>query len=168
MLEDAIPIEVSKGKQKSAREVFTVDPRALREKTELTKEEKRKERAAKKRKIKATFKAKTQQKKEELREQGLTLAKNFAEREIKRQMEKMAKKNKAAKKGANDEGSSRRTNSSAKVFENMQKIVAADYKKRDDKREAKETGKKKFSSLPTHGLASKRFKLWDSIFSQLN
>ena len=64
MLEDAIPIDVSKAKQKSAREVFTIDPRALREKSELTKEEKRKERAAKKRKIKATFKAKTQQKKE--------------------------------------------------------------------------------------------------------
>lgn len=64
MLEDAIPIDVSKGKLKTSREVFTVDARALREKSELTKEEKRKERAAKKRKIKATFKAKNTQKKE--------------------------------------------------------------------------------------------------------
>ena len=47
MLEDAIPIEVSKGKLRSSREVFKVDPRALREKTELTKEEKRKERKIK-------------------------------------------------------------------------------------------------------------------------
>lgn len=42
----------------------------------------------------------------------------------------------------------------------MQKIVDADYKRRDEKKEARESGKdKKFSSLPTHGLASKRFKL---------
>lgn len=64
MLEDAIPIDVSKGKLKTVREVFTVDPRALREKTELTKEEKRKERTAKKRKVKAAFKAKATHKKE--------------------------------------------------------------------------------------------------------
>ena len=81
MLEDAIPIDVSKGKLKTSREVFTVDKRALREKSELTKEEKRKERASKKRKIKATFKAKHIQKKEQLREQGLALAQKFAVRE---------------------------------------------------------------------------------------
>ena len=74
MLEDAIPIEVSKGKLKTSREVFTVDPRAMREKSELTKEEKRKERASKKRKVKAAFKAKATQVKEKNREQGLALA----------------------------------------------------------------------------------------------
>ena len=74
MLEDAIPIDVSKGKLKTVREVFTVDPLALREKTELTKEEKRKERASKKRKIKAAFKAKSLHKKESLRQEGLALA----------------------------------------------------------------------------------------------
>jgi len=69
MLEDAIPIDVSKGKLRTAGEVFNVrDARALREKTELTKEEKRKERASKKRKVKAAFKAKATHKKEELRE----------------------------------------------------------------------------------------------------
>ena len=79
-------------------------------------------------------------------------------------MEKMnKKKGKKGKKGdkkdgAEGEETSRRTNSSAKVFANLQKIVASDYKKRDEKKEARETGKK-FSSLPTHGLASKRFKL---------
>ena len=61
--------------------MFSLDPLALREKTELTKEEKRKERAAKKRKIKATFKAKAAQKKEQLREQGIALAQKFAVRE---------------------------------------------------------------------------------------
>ena len=58
LLEDAVPITISRGQQKTSREVFTVDPLALREKSELTKEEKRKERAAKKRKIKTAFKAK--------------------------------------------------------------------------------------------------------------
>ena len=81
-------------------------------------------------------------------------------RETQRQMEKMNKKK--GKKGAKQTGeegeTSRRTNSSAKVFSNLQKIVAADYKKKEDKREAKLSGKKN-SSLPTHGQASKRFKL---------
>ena len=159
MLEDAIPIEVSKGKLRSSREVFKVDPLALREKTELTKEEKRKERTAKKRKVKAAFKAKATQKKEQLREQGLALAQKFAVRETQRQMEKISKKNKGKGKSKDDgEGLGRRTNSSAKVFANLEKIVAADYKKRDDKREARESGKK-FSSVATHGQASKRFKL---------
>jgi len=80
-------------------------------------------------------------------------------------MEKMKNKNKKGKaKQPEGEGQSRRTNSSAKVFANMQKIVDSDYKKRDEKREARETGKKKLGggqhgSLPTHGQASKRFKL---------
>ena len=73
-------------------------------------------------------------------------------------MEKMKRKNKGANAAAGAEGESRRTNSSAKVFQNLQKIVDADYKKRDDKREARQSGKK-HSSLPTHGQASKRFKL---------
>lgn len=54
MLEEAVPISVATGGTKSAREVFSVDAKGLREKTELTKEEKRKERAARKRKIKAS------------------------------------------------------------------------------------------------------------------
>ena len=45
MLEDALPINVSKGRTKSARETFAVNALAMREKTELSKEEKRKERA---------------------------------------------------------------------------------------------------------------------------
>lgn len=79
-------------------------------------------------------------------------------------MEKMNKKKGKGKKGgkldvaAGLDETSRRTNTSSKVFANLQKIVSADYKKRDDKRDAKESGKK-FSSMATHGQASKRFKL---------
>lgn len=83
-------------------------------------------------------------------------------------MEKMKNRGKKGKKGAEQqdgEPTSRRTNSSAKVFSNLQKIVAGDYKKRDEKREARESGKKggtsgQHGSMPTHGQASKRFKMW--------
>lgn len=85
-------------------------------------------------------------------------------------MERMRNKNKRGAGGKGKDGAGAadtgkgRTNSSAKVFSNLQKIVASDYKKRDDKREARETGKKyagggQFGSKPTHGQASKRFKL---------
>ena len=66
-LEEALPIDVSKGSSKTAREIFSVNPLALREKAELTKEEKRKERVARKRKIKQSMKAKVEYKKEQLR-----------------------------------------------------------------------------------------------------
>ena len=98
-----MPINVSKGNVKSAREVFSVNVQGLREKSELTKEEKRKERAKRKRQIKASFKAKTIYKKEKMREEGLALAEKFAVRETKRQMEKMGKKNKKGKGGDDNE-----------------------------------------------------------------
>lgn len=47
-LEEAIPIGVSDAKSKTAREVFTIEAKAMREKTELTKEEKRQERRRRK------------------------------------------------------------------------------------------------------------------------
>jgi U3 small nucleolar RNA-associated protein MPP10 len=103
MLEDAVPIHVSKGATKSAKEVFAVNALAMREKTELTKEEKRKERASRKRQIKASLKAKATFKKEKMREQGIAMAEKFAVRDAQRQMEKMNKKLK--KKGVeSDQG----------------------------------------------------------------
>ena len=58
MIEDAIPITVSTGQTKSAREVFSINHQKLRDKTELTKEERRSDRAHKKRKIKTHLKNK--------------------------------------------------------------------------------------------------------------
>jgi len=84
MLEEAVPIGVGKGTTKSAHEVFHIDAKGLREKGELSKEEKRKERAQKKRKIKAGQKARATHKKEELRSQGIALSEKFALRESKR------------------------------------------------------------------------------------
>ena len=45
MLEEGMPISVSAGHTQSAREVFTVNKKAMRERAELTKEERHKERA---------------------------------------------------------------------------------------------------------------------------
>jgi len=59
-----LPISVARGNVKTAHEVFSINKTALRDKSELTKEEKKKERANRKRKIKASFKAKTLYKKE--------------------------------------------------------------------------------------------------------
>ena len=75
--------------------------KALRDRAELTKEERNKERSVKKRKIKAMQKGKLVNKKEALRAQGLQLAERFAVKETKRAMEKQQKK-----KGKKEEGSS--------------------------------------------------------------
>ena len=44
---------MSEGKTKTAREVFTIEAKAMREKAELTKEEKREDRRRRKRQIKS-------------------------------------------------------------------------------------------------------------------
>ena len=50
-------------------------------------------------------------------------------------MEKISKKKgKKRAKQVEDEPTSRRTNSSAKVFQNLQKIVTEDYKRKEDKK----------------------------------
>jgi hypothetical protein len=70
-MEEVIPIGVSVGNTKSAREVFEVNPRALRDKEELTKEEKHRERAHRKRSIKSHLKNKEIVRKEKNREEGI-------------------------------------------------------------------------------------------------
>lgn len=127
-LEDALPIQVSKGQTKSAREVFQLQHTSLREKTELSKEERNAERASKKRKIKTSAHNRTIHKKEQLRQQGLQLAERFVVKETKRHMEKMSKK-----KGKTPKDGPSRTNSSAKVFANIQKIAADDRNRKDEK-----------------------------------
>jgi hypothetical protein len=71
MMEDAIPINVSKGSTKSAREVFSINHSKLRDKKELTKEERRADRAHKKRKIKTHLKKKADIKREQRRDMGM-------------------------------------------------------------------------------------------------
>jgi U3 small nucleolar RNA-associated protein MPP10 len=78
MLEDALPINVSKGQTKSAREMFAVNALAMRDKSELSKQDRRKERASRKRQIKQSLKAKAIFKKEKMRESGIAMAEKFA------------------------------------------------------------------------------------------
>lgn len=75
-------------------------------------------------------------------------------------MEKMNKKGKGGKKGGiEDDGARmpRNTNSSSQVFKNLQKIVKDDYKRKEDKKTAKELGMK--AAITHSGVPSKRFKL---------
>lgn len=67
MLEEGLPISVSTAQTRSAREVFTATEKSMRDRAELTKEERRKERASKKRKIKAGQHAKSNSIKEHRR-----------------------------------------------------------------------------------------------------
>ena len=82
MIEDALPIAVSTGQSKSAREVFSINNQKLREKSELTKEEKRHERATRKRKIKAHLKHKEINQKEKKRSQGVAMNDRFESRQL--------------------------------------------------------------------------------------
>ena len=70
-LEEAIPIGVSQGQTKSAREVFQIAPKGMRDRAELTKGEKRKERAHRKRQIRSHLQHKEIKMKEKNREKGI-------------------------------------------------------------------------------------------------
>ena len=73
------------------------------------------------------------------------IAERFAVKDAQRQMQKNKKKGKGKGDSKDDEymGGGGRTNSSAKVFSNLQKIVQDDYKRKESKRELKATGKQK-------------------------
>jgi hypothetical protein len=82
-------------------------------------------------------------------------------------MDKMNKKLKQKKgKGGVEEVSApegRRTNTSSKVFANLQKIVTKDYQKKEDRRTAKAEGKAfrggEYVSASQGGASSKKFRL---------
>lgn len=108
----------------------------LREKTELTKEEKRHERATRKRKIKGHLKHKELQKKEKRRELGVGLvADRFSMKDIKRKQDKK-KKDKEGK----DEGekkTSKNDMKSSKFFKRMEEVVKSDQVKKENKKKSK-------------------------------
>ena len=89
-----MPIAVSEDMTKSAKEVFVAGKDKFRGKEELGKEEKRAERATKKRKIKTHLKQKQVKAKDERRKQGLSQTDRFDMRELKRQQEKRKAKEK--------------------------------------------------------------------------
>ncbi len=106
MIEEALPISVSTGMNKSAREVFSINQQKLREKNELTKEEKRKERATRKRKIKSHLKHKELNKKEEKRNMGIAMNDRFEMKQL----------NKKSKNDKSDKGGSKNEMKSSKFF----------------------------------------------------
>ena len=140
MIEDAIPIAVnSKGQSKSARETFSINNQKLREKSELSKEERHRERATRKRKIKAHLKHKELGKKEKRREQGVAMHDRFEQRHI----IKKADKAKASKKDSGkEEGPKNKSNDlkSAKFFSRLQEVAKDDAARKDQKRKAKADG----------------------------
>lgn len=97
MIEDAIPISVSIGQNKSAREVFSINQQKLREKSELSKEERRKERATRKRKIKSHLKHKELTKKEQKRNIGMAMNDRFEMKQVKKKDQKKEEKEKGSK-----------------------------------------------------------------------
>lgn len=140
MIEDAIPISVSTGQSKSAREVFSINNQKLREKSELTKEERRSERATRKRKIKAHLKHKEMTRKEQKRSQGVAMHDRF-------ELKQMAKKKKVEegkkpKKGEEVEGGkgSKNDMKSAKFFKKLMEVAKDDQSRKDLKRKAKAEG----------------------------
>jgi hypothetical protein len=166
MLEDAIPIAITQSSSKSAREMFDVkSKREMRDKTELSKEETQLEHRQNKRKIKAMKKSKALDIKEKRRAQGLALAERFSVRETERKMEKLnKKKGKKGSKGEDGgEATSRRTNTSSKVFAALNTIVKKDYELKDAKRANKAAGKGFISNADLSKRASsdstKRHKL---------
>lgn len=68
-------------------------------------------------------------------------------------MEKIAKKGKKDK-----EGGSRNTNSSAKVFANMQKIAADDQKRKESKQKERAGGKRSYNEA-NPGVSTKKYML---------
>ena len=140
MIEDAIPIAVSTGQSKSAREVFSINAQKLREKSELTKEERRHERATRKRKIKAHLKAKELTQKEQKRSAGVAMNDRFEQRHI--------NKKAAAKKGEAEEKGKKGEMKSAKFFSKLQEVAKDDQARKDLKRKARQEGN--FSGVPAH------------------
>jgi hypothetical protein len=145
MIEDAIPIAVNaKGQSKSARETFSINNQKLREKSELSKEERHKERATRKRKIKAHLKHKELTKKEKRRDQGVAMHDRFEARQVNKKNTEKGKKDSAKEEGPQNK---RNDMKSAKFFSRLQDVAKDDAARKDQKRKAKADG---VNAAPTH------------------
>ena len=141
-LEEAIPIGVSSSGTKSAREVFTIAPKNMREKSELTKEEKLRERAHRKRQIRSHLQHKEKLRKEINREKGISqIGERFKVKEIQQQIDKKKKLDKKNKLlGLTTSDDNKNAFKSGKFFNAMDKIQRKDKERKDLKRTAKEKG----------------------------
>lgn len=164
MIEDALPISVSTGQNKSAREVFSINAQKLREKSELSKEERYKERQTRKRKIKSHLKHKELQQKEKKRDQGLAMhLDNFEARQIKKNKDKKdSNSNKKTAASIDDKKpSSKNEMKSSKFFSKMQEVAKDDATRKEQKKLNKEKGayNRNFQPAQHNNESTKRFKL---------
>ena len=136
MIEESLPISVSQAQSKTAREVFSIHDQKLREKSELSKEERRKERATRKRKIKSHLKHKEVDKKEKRRDMGIgLLADRFSMKDVKRKQDK--KKGKDTITSDDKKGGSKNEMKSSKFFKRMEEVAKSDAVKKENKKKAK-------------------------------
>ena len=120
-LEEAIPIGVSDAKAKTAREVFTIEAKQMRDKAELTKEEKRQERRRRKSQIKSHLHHKDIKRKENNRAAGIAQGGDrFAAKQL---AEKVAMRKKREKKDKDAGESASQKHTSANVFRNLNVIA---------------------------------------------
>jgi len=100
----------------------------MREKSELTKEEKRHERATRKRKIKSHLKHKEIDRKEKKRAQGVAMNDRFESRQL---VKKAAVQNKKDKESGDAVGSKKNDMKSSKFFSRMQDVAKDDAARKD-------------------------------------
>lgn len=138
-LEEAIPIGVSMGNSKSAKEIFEINPKAFRDKAELSKEEKRRERAHRKRSIKTHLKNKDIKQKEKNREKGLALV---GDRFLVKQVKNQVAKKKKGEKSEVVENADKNKNAfkSSKFFKNMEDVSKKDKERKELKKKAHDAG----------------------------
>ena len=111
----------------------------MREKTELTKEEKRQERRRRKSQIKSHLRHKEIKRKETNRAAGVAQGGDrFAAKQL---AERAAMKKKREKKDKDAGESASQKHTSANVFRNLNALAKSDAQKRDNKRKFRETGK---------------------------
>lgn len=104
----------------------------------MTKEERRKERATRKRKIKSHLKHKEIVQKEKKRASGIAMNDKF---ELKQLHKKAQKEKKVAKEdGESKRGGSKNEMKSAKFFSKLQEVAKDDKDRKDQKRKAKQEG----------------------------
>lgn len=127
----------------------------MREKSELSKEERRQERATRKRKIKSHLKHKETERKEVKRAQGIAMNDRF-------EMRHLQKKAAAQKKSAKDDegavGSKKNDMKSSKFFSRLQDVAKDDQARKEQKRQAKRDGNAQV--VQHNNESTKRFKLW--------
>lgn len=110
----------------------------------MSKEERHKERATRKRKIKAHLKHKELSKKEKRRDQGVAMHDRFEMRQVNKKKTEKGKKDSAKEDGPQHKKNDMK---SAKFFSRLQDVAKDDATRKDQKRKAKADG---VNAAPTH------------------